>query len=79
MVAGTRSVTSRPVILPEERLAARPDHERAAEVGQLVQPAQQLEVVLDRLAEADARVELDPLLLDARPRPRPPSARSGTP
>jgi hypothetical protein len=42
---------------PEEALARRADHDRAPERDDLVQPAQQLEVVLERLAEADAGVE----------------------
>ena len=41
----------------EEALARGADHDRAAQRQQLVQTAQQLEVVRDGLAEADARVE----------------------
>ena len=45
-----------------ERGLARPAHQqRPAERQQLALPAQQLEVVLDALAEADARVEHDAL------------------
>ena len=51
----------RPRCVPEEALARGADHDRAAEREQLVQAAQQLEVVLDGLAEADARVEQHPL------------------
>ena len=63
-VAATRSSSSRPVILPEERLARGPDEHRPAQRDQLVQPRQQLEVVRERLAEADPRVEHDPPLVD---------------
>ena len=44
----------------EERLARGADHERAADRDELVEPPQQLEVVLDRLAEADPGIEHDP-------------------
>ena len=43
----------------EERLARGADHERAAEAVSSSSRAQQLEVVLERLAEADPGVELD--------------------
>src|SRR5690349_2252324 len=42
---------------PEEALARGPDHDRAAELGQLAEPPEQLEVVFERLAEADSRVD----------------------
>ena len=43
----------------------RPTTHRAAEGGDRRQPAHELEVVPDRLAEADPRVEADPLFGDA--------------
>src|SRR6476659_2621599 len=53
------------VDLADEALARGADQDRPAEVAQLAEPAQQLEVVLERLAEADPRVDPDPLLGDA--------------
>ena len=50
---------------PEKALTARPDQDGTADRDQLRQPAQQLEIVLGRLAEPDPRVEQDPLLGDA--------------
>ena len=44
-----------PVSLPERALAREPDEQRPADRGELVEPADELEVVRDRLAEADAR------------------------
>src|SRR5919108_204402 len=49
----------------EEGLARGADEHRETDRDDLVQAAQQCEVVLDGLAEADARVEHDPLLGDA--------------
>ena len=50
---------------PAERaLAGEADDDRPAEREQDVEAADELEVVLDRLPEADARVEADPLLRD---------------
>ena len=49
----------------DEPLARRADDDRPAEVAQLAEAAQELEVVLERLAEADARVDPDALLGDA--------------
>ena len=43
-----------------------PIDDRPAELAQLAEPAQQLEVVLDGLAEADPGVDPDPLLGDPR-------------
>ena len=65
--------------LPQRALAREADEHRPAEREQHVEPPHELEVVLDRLAEADARVEADPLLADARPRPRRRAAPRGTP
>ena len=50
--------------LPERALAREADHERPADRGELGEPPDELEVVLDGLAEADARVEADELLAD---------------
>ena len=41
-----------------------PIDQRPPELAQLAEPAQQLEVVLERLAEADPGIEPDPLLRD---------------
>src|SRR4051794_83015 len=49
----------------QERLARRSDHDLEAERGDLVEPPEQLEVVLERLAEADAGVDGDPVFRDA--------------
>ena len=64
IVPPRRSSTSRPVILPMKLLREVPTHERPPELAELAEPAQQLEVVLDGLAEADPGVEPDPLLGD---------------
>ena len=66
IVPPTRSVTSRPVILPMKRLARGAEEDRAAQLAQLAEAAQQLEVVLDGLAEADPGIDPDPLLGDSR-------------
>ena len=50
--------------LAERALAGDADENRAAKCRQLVEPAQELEVVLDRLPEADARIEADRLFTD---------------
>ena len=55
----------------EEALARGTDHERPAQRGQLVEAAQQLEVVRGGLAEPDPRVEHDPLLRHALPHGEP--------
>src|SRR5438067_1814751 len=51
--------------LSERALPGNSNENRAPDRGQLVEPAQQLEVVLDRLAEADPRIQADRLLLDS--------------
>src|SRR5829696_4505592 len=51
--------------LAEEALPRCAHHHRPADRDDLVQPSQQLDVVLDRLAEPDAGIEPDPLLRDA--------------
>src|SRR5262245_32971880 len=51
----------------EEALARRPDHDRAPELGELAEASQQLEVVLERLAEPNARIDGDPRLVDPGP------------
>src|SRR5215212_6743354 len=51
--------------LGQEALAGGPDHDGPPDRNDLVEPAQQLEVVLDRLAEADAGVEPDAALVHA--------------
>ena len=50
---------------PERALPRGADQDRPPERDDLVEPADELEVVLDRLAEADAGVEADALLGDA--------------
>src|SRR5215217_8289155 len=50
---------------PEEALAAGADDQRPSDRGELVEAPQQFEVVLERLAEADPRVEVDAALGDA--------------
>src|SRR5215218_7522844 len=50
---------------PEEGLARGPEHDREPELDDLAQAVEQLEVVVNRLAEPDARVEHDALLGDA--------------
>ena len=50
--------------LAERALARDADEHGAPERRQLVEPADQLEVVLDRLAEADSGVEADAVLGD---------------
>src|SRR2546430_11415763 len=50
--------------LAERALAGDADENRAAKCRQLVEPAQELEVVLDSLAEADPGVEADQVLAD---------------
>jgi hypothetical protein len=51
---------------PQEALARGADHDGAANGHDLVQTAKQRQVVLDRLAEADAGIEQHPLLGDPR-------------
>src|SRR3954454_10708554 len=51
--------------LAEEGLARRADHDLEPQRRDLFEPPQQLQVVLDGLAEADARVDGDALLGDA--------------
>src|SRR5438552_340554 len=48
-----------------ELLARRSHDDRAPELAQLPEPAEQLEVVADRLSEPDPRVDPDALLGDA--------------
>src|SRR3954467_7089207 len=51
---------------PAERALARePDQDRASESEQDVEAAEQLDIVLDRLPEADAGIEADPVLAHA--------------
>src|SRR5439155_11140936 len=50
----------------EGALAREPDDDGPAESGQHVEPADELEILLDRLAEADPGIEADPILGDAR-------------
>ena len=50
---------------PEHPLAREPDEHGPAQPDDDVEPAQELEIVLDRLAEADPGVEPDVLLRDA--------------
>ena len=64
--------------LAEEALARGADHDRPADRDDLVEAPQQLEVVLDGLAEADARVEPDALLGHPLGRPRTRAAPRGT-
>ena len=45
-------------------LAREPDEDRASDAADAVEPADQLEVLVGRLAEADARVEADVILGD---------------
>src|SRR5215211_1300872 len=52
--------------LPQRALAGESHHEWPPERRQLIQPPDQLEVVLDRLAEADAGVEADAVFGDPR-------------
>src|SRR4051812_36857901 len=51
--------------LVDEALARHADGHAEAQADDLVGPRQQLEVVGDGLAEPDARVDVDPVLLDA--------------
>src|SRR6266851_4505921 len=52
---------------PRQRALARePDQDRPPDRDELVEAAHKLEVLLDGLAEADARVEADELLADTR-------------
>ncbi len=57
---------SRPTSFGEAALAREADEHRPAERAELVEAADELEVVLGGLAEADARVEADPALVDSR-------------
>jgi hypothetical protein len=50
--------------LAQKRLAGCADHERLADFDELAEALEQLEVVLDRLAEADARIEHHTLARD---------------
>ena len=52
--------------LPSELLRETPDEQRPSDRRELVEPADELEVVRNRLAEADPRVEADELLRHAR-------------
>ena len=51
---------------PEEALAGGSDDDRASELDEPADPGDELEVVVFRLAEADARVQPHPLLRHAR-------------
>ena len=55
-------------------LAARAEHDRAAEAVEQREAVQQVEIVLDGLAEADAGIDEDLRAVDARPPPPPRSA-----
>src|ERR671918_1817 len=48
----------------ERTLAREPDHDRPAERGELVEPADELQVLVGRLPEPDPRVDADALLRD---------------
>ena len=50
---------------PERALPREPDQDRPAECGKLRKPSDELDVLLDGLAEADARVKADELLADS--------------
>ena len=65
--------------LAERALAREPDEHGAAERHERVEAAQELEVLVGRLPEADARVDADPLLGDAAARPRTRPAPRGRP
>ena len=55
----------------QEPLARGADQDGTSQVGKSIEVPQELQVVLERLAEADPRVDRDPLAGDARaPRPR---------
>ena len=62
IVAAIRSSTGLAGDLAQKRLTGGAECDRSPERHDLVQPAEQLEVVLSRLAEADPGVEQDPLL-----------------
>ena len=49
---------------PQRALAGEADQQRAADCGELAEPADQLEVLLDGLPEPDTRVEADELFAD---------------
>src|SRR5579862_712890 len=49
----------------ERALAGEADQHRPSEGDEHVEPADELEVVLDRLAETDAGIEADAILRDA--------------
>src|SRR5439155_24342097 len=51
--------------LAERALPRDPDQDRPPERGELVEPPKELEVVLDRLPEADPGIEADRLLADS--------------
>ena len=61
--AGSGGTVGSPHEEAEEALPAGPDHHREAGGGDLVEVAQQAQVVVDGLAEPDPRV--DPDLVDA--------------
>ena len=65
-VPATRSAVSRPVIVPRNDLREVPSTIGRPSVGELVQAVEELEVVLEGLGEADARIDLDALSRDAR-------------
>ena len=55
-----------PEDLPEHALPREPDEHRPSKREQDVEPSHELEIVGDRLAEADSRIEADSLLGDSR-------------
>ena len=60
-----RRASGSPRSLPSELLRESPTRTGRPSATSTSRPAHELEVLLDRLAEADARVEADPLLGDA--------------
>ncbi len=51
--------------LADERFSRGADKDRIAERGQLAEAAEELQVLLRRLAEAESRIEHDPVVMDA--------------
>ena len=78
MLPPIRSPTSRPVTTPMKFLREVPTTTGRPERGDLAEAGEQLEVVLDGLAEADTGVEPDPLRDDAGGDGRLAAARRGT-
>ena len=74
-----RSLASEPSILPMKLLREVPTTSGRPSERSSLKPPQQLEVMPQGLAEADPRVEPDPLLIDPSRDRQPPSARRGRP